>query len=318
MGIARSRGVRWIFVGNVIVVGLIALRRLCTAIERARSIPFSPLVAGWRVGPEYLDRNALPTTGARAGEVDDFAVFDRSDFDPEQVHHAVRQFYERTTDHRLIYGVTWHRGFRIGAALVSPLTGWIEQLNLPAPGETGHRELRSRIIALDARADPRRDARAWIRVDPSTDEAVFVAMYALHEQDGCTYTNVAVPLPGANLSTVLRINSLETDEGEDKGSGVVLTTDPDTDTNRDRNWNTNTDTDAGDGGLYFVTPFGAITLPMEQTFRVWPADASNAPAAPDAPDAADRSTGIVATHEMRIYGRTFLTIAYRGWPEDRS
>lgn len=307
MGTARSWGIRRGFVGSVIVVSLIALVRLWGAIEQARSIPFSPLVAGWRVGPEYLERNAVPTTGARAGEVDDFGVFARSDFDPDQVHHAVRRFYERTADHRLTYAVTWHRGFRIGAALVSPLTGRIEQLNLPAPGETGHRELRSRIIALDARADPRRDARAWIRVDPMTDEAVFVAMYALHAQDGCTYTNVAVPLPGANLSTILHINSLKTDADNDEGWGVVLTTTPDTDTG----------TDAGDGGLYLVTPFGAITLPMEQTFRVWPADATNASAAPDVSDTADRSAGIVATHEMQVYGRTFLTIAYRGWPEDR-
>lgn len=209
----------------------------------------------------------------------------------------MRRFYERTVEYRLVYTVTWHRGFRTGAALVSPLTGWIEQLNLPGPDETGHRELRSRIIALDAQVDPRRDARVWIRVDPSSDEAVFVANYALHKQDECTYTNVAVPLPGANLSTVLHINSLKTNEG-----GVVLATD------------TDMNTDTGDGGLYFVTPFGAITLPMEQTFRVWPADASDAPDAPDAPDAAE-STGIVATHEMRIYGRTFLTITYRCWPE---
>jgi hypothetical protein len=269
-------------------------RRLCTAILRTRSIPFSPLTAGWYVGSEYLDRYEIETTKELVGEVDDFDVFARPDFDPDRVHPAVRRFYERTAEHRLAYEVTWHRGFRIGSDLVSPFTGWIEQLNLPT-GETESRELRSRIIGLAARADPRQDARAWIRVDPSNNEAVFVAIYAHHQHDGITYTNIAVPLPGTNLSTVLYVDALETD-GDN--TGVTLTTET-----------------GGDSGLYLVTPLCAITLPMEQRFRVWPADVSD-PDAPETPD--DLSTrqqaSIVATHEMWLYDRKILTIEYRGWP----
>lgn len=78
MGARMRSWDRGIFVGSFISICLIALSRLRTAIKQARSIPFSPLVAGWRVGPEYLERNALPTIGARAGEVNDFDVFARS------------------------------------------------------------------------------------------------------------------------------------------------------------------------------------------------------------------------------------------------
>jgi hypothetical protein len=286
----QSRFIRVSVIGFIVICVVELCRRLCAAIVRTRSTPFSPLTAGWYVGSEYLDRYEIDTTEELVGEVDDFDVFARPDFDPDRVHPAVRRFYERTAEHQLAYEVMWHRGFRIGAALVSPCTGWIEQLNLPT-GETESRELRSRIIGVAARADPRHGARAWIRDDPSTNEAVFVAIYAHHQRDGITYTNIAVPLPGTNLSTVLHVDALEADGGD---TGVTLTT--------------NT---GSDSGLYLVTPLCAITLPMEQRFRVWPADASD----PDAPDdpSTEQQASIVATHEMWLYNRKFLTIEYRGW-----
>lgn len=281
------------FVLLSIVVCIIALYRLRAAVVPDRSIPFSPLMADGYVGSEYLDRHGIETTGEIVGEVDDFSVFARPDFDPDRVHPAVRRFYERTTEYQLAYDITWHRGFRIGAALISPLTEWIEQLNLPT-GETETRELRSRIVGLAARADPRQDARVWIRVDPSSHKAVFVAIYAHHQRDGITYTNIAVPLPWANLSTVLYVDLLD----PQTNGGVVLTT--------------NT---GDDSGLYLVTPLCAIELPMKQQFRVWPADTAD----PDAPDTqgtvhtTTQPSSIVAIHEMWVYDRKFLTIQYHGW-----
>jgi hypothetical protein len=121
-------------------------------------------------------------------------------------------------------------------------------------------------------------------------------MYARHQRDGITYTNIAVPLPGMNLSTVLHVDTMKT-----HGNGVTLTT----------------QTETSDEGLYLVTPLGAITLPMDQRFRVWPADTPD----PDAPGdtdttPTDRPADIVATHEMWVCGRTFLTVTYHGWSEN--
>jgi hypothetical protein len=163
-------------------------------------------------------------------------------------------------------------------------------LNLPAPGGDPF-ELESRIVTLPADVDPREGARLWIRTRPdrrgrhTADAAVFVAAYARHERDGETYTNIAAPLPGGNLSTVLRPEALPTDAG----TGVVFTTDA-----------------PGDPGLYLVTPFGPFRLPMGQRFRVSPADASEAPAPPETPWEPD----IVATHEMWLCRVGFLTITY--------
>jgi hypothetical protein len=226
--------------------------------------------------------------------MDDFAVYARDDFDPAAIHPEIRRFYERTAEYEMRYRVRWHRGFRLGAAAASEATSRLEQLNLPGPGDESWRKLESRFADLDPAADPRTDARGWTRTDPETGAAVFVAAYATHERDGETFNNIAVPLPGGNLSTVLRVQSIgdgsagddDATRGDDAPTGVELTTRA-----------------PGDPGLYLRTPAGAFVLPMGQRFRVWPGDA---PAAPDVGRAAD----LVATHEMWVCGRQFLTVEY--------
>ncbi|MFB6131269.1 MAG: hypothetical protein ABEJ28_10660 [Salinigranum sp.] len=282
------------------------------AFDRGSTVPFSPLFASGRVGADYLERHGVPTAGAVDGEMDDLGAYARPGFDPADVHPAVRRFYEHTGEYALTYEVTWHPGFRLGAALVSPLTSRFQQLNLPGTNDAGPRRLASRFVALDPAADLRPGARAWIRTDTETGEAVFVALYASHERNGTRYVNIAVPLPRSNLSTVLSVNALPTALD---GAGLELTT----------------TTDGDDEGLYLVTPLGAVALPLDQTFRVWPADAPDAPDAPATPsdatgdtsqalggsvrDAGDRPA-VVATHEMWVCGRQFLTVRYAGWRTD--
>ena len=260
---------------------------LAGARRAARGVPLSPLVGGRVVGVDYPEREGIVAPPHPAGEMDDLGAYARPGFDPEAVHPAVRRFYERTAEYVLSYRTTWHPGFRTGAALASPLTSRLKQLNLPGRSHGDFRVLRSRFLGVDPAADPRDGARAWIRTGDSG-EAVFVAIYASHGRGGETYVNIAVPLPRSNLSTVLRLGAL--DAGDEDGTGIELTTD-------------------GDGGLYLVTPAGAFALPMAQTFRVWPARSPDAPVG--APDA---RTTVVATHDMWLLGRKFLTVEYLGRP----
>jgi hypothetical protein len=276
---------------RLIAVAATLLAALCFLWSRlaARDVPFSPLSADGHVGADYAERRGI-AGDELAGEVDDMAGFARTDFDPESLHPEIRRFYERTTDYEMVTSVRWHRGFRLGAAIAAPVTSRIEQLNLPGPGGADF-ELASRIVSLPPAADPREGARLWIRTRsdrrgrPTDAAAVFVAAYARHERDGETYTNIAVPLPGGNLSTVLRPEPLPTDAG----TGIVFTTDA-----------------PGDPGLYLVSPLGPFQLPMSQRFRVYPAAASEAPVSPETSWEPD----IVATHEMWLPGARFLTITY--------
>ncbi|MFC7237387.1 hypothetical protein ACFQS4_04010 [Saliphagus sp. GCM10025317] len=261
---------------------------VCWRVVRVRFVadrPFSPQFGGRYIGPDWAARNGLEADPV-AGELEDFDVYERPGtdlesgrvvaFDPDDVHTDVRRFYERTSDYDLAYETRWHRGFRLGAWLASFATARLEQLNLPGRSDGRTRRLESRLARVPTSADPR-DARVWTRTDPDSGEAVFVAIYATHERAGVTYANVAVPLPGSNLSTVLRPEQCSLESGED---GVTFTT-----------------RGPGDGGLFLVTPLGAVRLPMEQRFRVWPV----------AGGGHDR---LHASHEMWLFGRQFLTIEY--------
>ncbi|WP_256296290.1 hypothetical protein [Haloarchaeobius salinus] len=260
-----------------------AARRL--AGTRVTDVPLSPLTARTRIGGDWVARTGVGTGDHPVGEMDDMAAFAHDGFDPGLVDPEVRAFYERTGEYELSLTAEWHRPFRSGAWLASHLTSRLEQLNLPAPGDGRTVRLESRFERIDPALDPRDGARMWVRTDADTGEGVFVAAYGSHvAADGERYVNIAVPLPGCNLSTVLSLRNLDDD-------AVELTTEA-----------------PGDPGLYLVTPAGAFALPMVQRFRVWPADA------PGAPTDVRRTEGaaVVATHEMWLCGRQFLTVRYAG------
>jgi len=249
----------------------------------ARDVPLSPLHGDGHIGPAWPDRRGI--RGDRVpGEMDSLAPYARADFDPGDVHPDVRALYERTSDFEMTLSATWHRPFRLGARVASRWTSRIEQLNLPAPGG-GSKRVTSDLYRLAepaATADPREDPRLWIRTDADTGEGVFVAVYASHVEGGERLVNVAVPLPGASLATVLRMRH--------RGDGVELTT------------------DCPDGGLYLHTAAGAFRLPASQRFRVSPAGAPAAPSPPDGVEQADAD--VVADQRIRLAGVPLVTVRY--------
>lgn len=283
LGVGRLRKLA---LGWVVVAWLAGLVRRSRA--AARDVPLSPVRAGRYVGADFLERRGLAVDEATEpnGELDDLDEFDSDTFDSETVQPSVRRFYEETADYVMDYRVTWSLGFRLGAALTGRLTSRVEQLNLPNWG-SGWRPLDSRFVAVDVPGDPREDVRGWVRTTTERGdaagagaadgdrEAVFVALYGAYETEEERLVNIAVPLPGSNLSTVLRARNVD--------AGIEWTTDG-----------------GGDPGLYLVTPLGPYRLPMSQRFVVWDENASSA----GAPD-------LRARHEMGVFGLRFLTVEYR-------
>lgn len=312
-------------------VALAALGARGLAAARVADVPLAryrvPL--GSRVGAEFHERSGF--AGDRVlGEMDDLDAFARGDFDTARVAPSVRRFYERTSEYRMTVAAEWHRPFRTGAGLAAPVTSAIEQLNLPGPCERGRvRVVENDLYRVAARdgstgrdrrstgrdrlVDPREDARFWVRTDVDTGEAVFVAVYGAHVDADERYVNIAVPLPGGTLSTVLRPSALALADRDGDDVGVDLTTRA-----------------PGHPGLFWSTPVADYRLPIQQRFRVWPAAASPGDHAPavdvdEVLDAtgADREAGsrdaaladaVVATHEMSLCGRRFLTVRYVAAP----
>lgn len=283
-----------------VIAVLFALLGVALAWGRAsaRDVPLSPVTADWFVGPNFVERSGLTTGEEVAGELEDTATLAGDRFDPARLDPEIERFYERTAEYAMRYRARWHPPFRTGAALASRLTGRIEQLNLPGPGDESWHRLESRFLDVrepgsggggddgllgDAKSTGlvRENVRAWIRTDPETGEAVFVALYATHHRDGEGFVNITAPLPGGAVDTVLRPENL--DRGAGEGTGIRLTTEA-----------------AGDPGLYLRTPLGAFELPGGQAFTVWR----------EAEEGVSKDSGLGATHEMWLLGRPFLTVEY--------
>ncbi|RNJ25365.1 hypothetical protein [Halosegnis longus] len=224
------------------VAGIVALIR---ARRRAREVPLSPILGDSYIGGDWADRRDLRGESV-AGEMDSLDAYESESFDPDRVHPDVRALYEQTSEFEMRVDATWYRPFRLGARVASRLTSRVEQLNLPGPGDAAKR-VESDLATLAepaASRDPREAPRLWIRTEPDG-TGVFTAIYASYEREDDRRVDIAVPLPSANLSTVLAVHNDD--------AGIELTT------------------DCPDGGLYLTTPVGAISLPADQRFRVQPA-----------------------------------------------
>ncbi len=317
-----SEMLRWHGRANAVGFGLAAVVawRLLAPAPRATGPdpPLSRLRAGWRVGSNFFERwGVVDVDGSREtdsppGQLDDLGAYASAGFDPGGVHSEVRRFYERSGEYALAFDATWHRGFRVVARLASRVTACVGQLHLPPPGAAGPWRATGQIVALDAAADGRAAPRGWVRTyarDGSGDsatvagDAIFVSAYAAHERDGERFLNVALPLPWATLSAVLRF------ETPDAGDGLALTS-----------------AARGPGdepGLYLTTRLGTVRLPMHERFQVEPVGGEGAAVIPDdvadalldhldatAEGLPDDAPPLVARHRMWLLGRPFLTVEY--------
>gem|GEM_PF-232759 len=277
-----------------IVGWLIAAPQARTA---APGIPFSRLRGRGTIGPQFFERiDAIDSAKAKpTGIVDNLSDYARDDFDPEQTCPQVRAFYEHTAQHRLEVTPVWGIRFRFGARLYKRISSAMSQMNFPLEGEDSETLIHSEIVPLSDALDGRQNVRGWVRVYEQTGKAVYVAAYANHQYAGHTYMNIAFPLPFSNLTSILRIEALTTDSANNGvNNGVALTslTTPQT---------------IGDQGVYFVTRWLSLRLPINEIIRVYPAGCLPE----DAPATFHASPEqVFARHDMWLLGIKFLTLYY--------
>ena len=263
-------------------------------------IPFSRLRSGGRVGADFLERAGLleERNPAPHGLTDDLGAYRHEALEPDRIAPDVRAFYERTDEFELIVVPNWHPAFRGGARLYKRISTFMGQMNFPSPGESVETRMDSRIEAVRDSADGRAGVRAWTRRYHSTGQPIYVAAYSTHAYAGEPYMNIAFPYFAGNLSSILRLEELPASSAS--GSGVLLTTLP-----RDPR----SPRAVGDEGVYFATPLLPVRLPINETIRVWPADAKGLPFTPEYPGPAGRVL-VTARHDMWLFGFPFLYLDY--------
>jgi hypothetical protein len=255
--------------------------------------PFSRLAAGRHVGARFFaDRELERTTPAR-GLVDALDELAHPGNEPARVAPAIRAFYERTHDHALVVRPHWRAGFRTGARVFARLARRMGQLQLPVTAERGDEGITSRIVAIDGAADSRPSPRAWIRTF-ADGRAMYVAAYATHTTAGTAYMNIAFPLPGGHLASILRLDNLAASDG-----GVILST-----------------RTGGDAGIWIcVRAFGRtwpLRLPLAETIAVWTHSDPAAPA--DLRALAPPGATSIARHDLWLCGLHYLTLDYAMMP----
>jgi hypothetical protein len=250
--------------------------------------PFSRLQSGGRVGADFFERTGLACRREppARGLVDTLEAHRRPGFDPDAVHPAIRDFYEDTAAWRLQVEADWRPGWRWAGNAFRVLAGRIGQLNLPRAVAT-ERELRGRLLDLRDDADGRRRVRGWVREFRATGEPVYVAAYSEHYEAGAACMNIAFPLPGMNLTSILRFEPLP-------GGAAQLSSRPRAAV-------------AGGEGVYLVGNCWRIRLPLQETIAVTPGQ----PAGGTGHDVGPAGMECHARHDMWFLGLPYLTLIYR-------
>jgi hypothetical protein len=238
----------------------------------SRGLPLSRLRARGHVGHTFYERTGLATAATPTGLVDRLEELAHPGFDAAAAHPAIRAFYEETAAHRMTVTPRWRLGFRTGARLWAALARRVGQLGLPVVAETGAEAIVSRIVGVDAARDGRPGVRGWVRSFPDG-RTMYVAAYATHGDGRQRYMNIAFPLPGGHMTSILRVDPLA-------GGGVAVST-----------------VRAGptsDCGIYFVLGPIVVRSPFGEEIRVWIDDAG----------------ALVARHDVWLFGVRFLSLDY--------
>ncbi|MCA1810946.1 MAG: YndJ family protein, partial [Halobacteriales archaeon] len=181
------------------------------AVTSPPGIPFSQLRSHGSVGPTFFERTGAVDAGRSPprGLAADLGAFASARFHPDKVHPAIRAFYEDTLACSLVVRPAWPRS-SAGRRVWARLGRRFGQMDFPRDDAEG--QLDSRLLALRSAADGRTDVRGWVRTRPDG-RALYAAAYSTHAWNGETYANIAFPLPGGNLTSILRWQDLDGQPG---------------------------------------------------------------------------------------------------------
>lgn len=293
--IVASHGVANAF--GFIFLGLLATYNLKSLSRYPRyGIPFSKIAGYGRIGSDFFERiGALEMPAAApCGLVDRFDDFAQPTLPPLEIHPNIKAFYEKTKEFDLIVVPSWHWVFRMPALLYRRLANSIGQMCLPVSTVGTERLIRSEILKIKDQIDGRNSVRAWLRTYDDSKFPLYIAAYSSHCEGKVNYMNIAFPLPGGNLTSILKPHAFPVAGSE--WAAFELTT-------------LSNDGQIGDQGVYFSTRLFTIRLPLHETIRVWAADMENSVTEKNS----DAVT--VARHELWLFGIKYLTLDYSILPK---
>ena len=259
------------------------------------AIPLPALRAGLRVGPGWYAAAgwAAPAgTPGPTGLLPSLADFLGREFPGTEVDPDLARYYEDPSSLDLVVRPRWAPGFRLAGWLVETLAARVGQLVLPGGTET--RRITHALIPLARPVPGLEDAVGSYRAYESGGP-MFVAIYGTHQDATSTYMDVALPLPGGTLHSVLRGEPLP---GEPPGLRLSSTRGP--------------DRPAGHEGLWWRLGPLVLRLPLHEELEAWPARAPGATATAGFGGGLDAV--MLARHRFRVLGIPCLRLEYELLP----
>lgn len=259
---------------------------------RGKELFFSALQASGRIGRDYFKRaNALALSESPPrGLVDTLEDLAWPGIDVCRVHPDVRAFFERTADFEMLFVPGFVAVVRPGAWLFRGFAGYLGQLCLPV---TRPALIDTDVIALDNARDGRPGVRGVLRVSREDGRVMHVAAYATHPIDGGRCMSVALPVPGGNITGILRLDAIASPEDNRFGAALTSVRSPQTNL---------------PVGTHFVAGRAVFPIPLRETLRFWGRDMRGLPFAPD--DSVFPGTTVVSRHDMFFLGARFATHTY--------
>lgn len=272
-------------VPSLISLHLLAPRR-DSAIE---SLPFQQLCGSVYIGASFFDRyrdssQVHPPTGL----LENLNELVHKGNLRASIHPNVDLFFKNTQDFVLCCRPHWQPGFKVLGRIYCWLAARIGQLVLP--GDGGEHRITSKLIWLNQGTvglpKPVGSARTYEDGSP-----MYIASYTQHRDEQTAYMNIALPLPGGALQSILVASPLD---GNQNGEGLCLTSE-------------NADGDGHQG--IWLSVFGfSVKLPLQETLHAWSADFPGSVTGFNF--GAAKGALMVAQHTFRLFGRPCLILDY--------
>ncbi len=263
---------------------------------------FSRLRGGLRVGADFFLRRAIlapSNVDCPRGLVDRIEDLDARTFDVSRIHPDIVVFFEDTGALDLLIRSHWVFPFSIAWRVVRVVLRWVGQFVLPIR----EGRIATRVFGIDREQDGRADARGVVRTYEETSEVMQVAAYATHQDaQGRRYMSATFPMPGGNITGILRLDRIEGTQGEDQEGRLAIAL---TSVSK-RHPNEQAERDAA--GVWFVIGRWSIRAPLHEQIEMWASAMPSRPASLD-PKIFEGTT-IVAKHEQRLFGVRFVTHHY--------
>lgn len=232
--------------------------------------PFSRIRGQTQIGSHFIEHHQLEDSWDVQGLVDKMSIFDSSSFQTSRLAPTIVDFYEQTDSYKMKAFIKWKPWFQPLAFVYDKWSRYVQQihLGLGSRWET----MNGCIVPMKSERDGRKHVRAWMRKNEK-EEVIFLALYSTHTFHGETYMNIALPLLFSNMTGILRLQNHE--------EKLILTSISSKD-NR------------GDEGIYLVTKWLRLRLPLSETFSVKESE----------------PFCLEAHHRMKMMGISFLNITY--------